>query len=166
MQPLMQQMQVTVPQNCGPGTTLQLQTPAGTTLQVQVPLNMKAGQTFMVQYEAPQVVLAQALPPMVANVPGANGMLVAPQPMVMDRNADCFGEANFIYQRMEMIEACGIEAKNRCTYLCTVRDFSRSFLMRTAPLFIVHVFYFLTSERTYLFFSSFLPGSRLSALYR
>ena len=113
----MQQMQVIVPQNCAPGTTLNLSTPMGTMLQVQVPANMKPGQTFVMQYEAPQVaqVAQVAQPVMVAGVPGTSGMIMAPQPMAMDRNADSFGEANFIYQRMEMIEACGIEAKNRCT---------------------------------------------------
>ena len=34
---------------------------------------------------------------------------------IFDRGRWCDRDLNFIYQRMEMIEACGIEAKNRCT---------------------------------------------------
>ena len=98
-----QQMQVTVPENCGPGTTLQLMTPAGTPLQVQVPANMKPGQAFTVQYAAPQVAVMQA----------QSVMMAVPQQVDMNRNADVFGEANFIEQRIEMLEMCGIEAKNR-----------------------------------------------------
>jgi len=99
----MQQMQVTVPENCGPGTTLQLMTPAGTPLQVQVPANMKPGQAFTVQYAAPQVAVVQA----------QSVMMAPPQQVDMNRSADVFGEANFIEQRIEMLEMCGIEAKNR-----------------------------------------------------
>ena len=94
----MQQMQVVVPEGASPGTTLQLQTPVGTMIQVQVPANMKAGQTFIVQYALP-LATAQA----------------APVQMVMNRTptGGVFGEANFIEQRIEAIELCGIEAKNR-----------------------------------------------------
>ena len=42
-------MQVAVPPNAGPGTTLQLQTPDGRQVQVQVPVGVAPGQMFQVQ---------------------------------------------------------------------------------------------------------------------
>lgn len=44
------QMQVQVPHGCGPGDSLQVQTPEGQTVQVNVPAGIMAGQNFTVQY--------------------------------------------------------------------------------------------------------------------
>lgn len=44
------QMQVQVPHGCGPGDSLQVQTPEGLTVQANVPAGIMAGQYFTVQY--------------------------------------------------------------------------------------------------------------------
>merc|ERR1712183_56325 len=48
-QPISNQMQVQVPQGCGPGSVLQVETPAGT-MQVTVPNGYQAGSTFLMSY--------------------------------------------------------------------------------------------------------------------
>ena len=56
-------MQVKVPQGCGPGTALQIQTPAGQLLAVTVPQGVGPGMMFQVQVPAAQqrVVVQQQL---------------------------------------------------------------------------------------------------------
>merc|ERR1712059_21379 len=48
-QPVPNQMQVEVPQGCGPGSLLQVETPAGP-MQVTVPASCGPGSTFLISY--------------------------------------------------------------------------------------------------------------------
>mmetsp|Transcript_70596 Transcript_70596/g.169143 ORF Transcript_70596/g.169143 Transcript_70596/m.169143 type:complete len:482 (+) Transcript_70596:106-1551(+) len=48
--PVVRQMQVTVPNGCGPGSMVQVQTPDGITRQVVVPAGATAGSTFILAY--------------------------------------------------------------------------------------------------------------------
>lgn len=122
-----QMLSVTVPNNAVPGQTLQIQTPTGL-IQVQVPAGLKPGQVFQVAYAAPQIVTAQ---PVVQQI-----VMQAPVPQQMNRNADAFGEAQFITQQIEMMEAFGCEAKNRYSITASSADPSARSAMGPQTMYI------------------------------
>lgn len=90
---------VRVPAGAGPGTLIQVQTPYGNLIQVNVPDGVSSGSTF------------QVMDPVAGNLIGAPGQhMMAPTAC-----GDLFNGASSLYikQEFEMVELCGIEAKQR-----------------------------------------------------